>query len=242
MRYKVPNRFNSIENKTNKQGLRWKDNCLVWGKLKLQALIERENLAHVHGLSAPIKHCRLLKRELNGKRRWFVQLVLEGKPFQKPQYQISDGLVGLDLNVSNVAFVANERAGLLPFADNVPSFEREITAISRQMQRSQRDNNPDNYEPDLTGRKGRKTVKKKGKVKKGSLPWHKSRAYLKLAQKKRNLERCKSAYVKSQNRQLVNEILQHGKNIRTEKCQLKDGKSVMARLSLLNPLAISNPN
>jgi transposase len=207
---------------------------LVWGQLKLQALIDWDNLVHLHGLSAPIKYCRLLKRELNGKRRWFVQLVLEGKPFQKPEYQVSDGLVGLDLNVSNVAFVANERAGLLPFADNVPTFEREITAISRQMQRSQRDNNPDNYEPDFTGRKGRKTVKKKGKVKKGYRQWHQSRSYLKLAKKKRNLERRKSAYVKSQNRQLVNEILQHGKDIRTEKVSVKGwqkryGKAIAAK-------------
>jgi hypothetical protein len=168
VRYKVPNRFNSIENKTNKQGLRWKDNCLVWGKLKLQARIDWENPVQLHGLAAPIKYCRLLKRDLNGKRRWFVQIVLEGKPFQKPHHQVSDGLVGLDLNVSNVAFVANKRAGLLPFADKVLTFEGEIKAISRQMQRSQRHNNPNNYEPDFTLAKGRKTVKKKGKVKKGS--------------------------------------------------------------------------
>jgi hypothetical protein len=50
VRYKVPNRFNSIENKTNKQGLRWKDNCLVWGKLKLQARIDWENPVQLHGL------------------------------------------------------------------------------------------------------------------------------------------------------------------------------------------------
>jgi hypothetical protein len=196
VRYKVPNRFNSIENKTNKQGLRWKDNCLVWGKLKLQARIDWENPVQLHGLAAPIKYCRLLKRDLNGKRRWFVQIVLEGKPFQKPHHQVSDGLVGLDLNVSNVAFVANKRAGLLPFADKVLTFEGEIKAISRQMQRSQRHNNPNNYEPDFTLAKGRKTVKK--------------------------------------NRKLVNEILRHGKHIKTEKVSVKGwqkryGKAIAAK-------------
>jgi hypothetical protein len=234
VRFKVPNRFNSIENKTNKQGLRWKNECFVWGKLELQALIDWENPVHLHGLSSSVKYCRILKRELNGKRRWFVQLVLEGTPFQKDKNKVSDGLIGLDLNISNVAFVGDTEAGLLPFAENVPTFEREIKALQRQMQRSQRIANPENYEPDFEARKGRKTVKKKGKVKKGSRKWNKSKTYLKTAKKKRNLERRKAAYAKSQNRKLVNEILRHGKHIKTEKVSVKGwqkryGKAISAK-------------
>ena len=68
----------------------------------------------------------------------------EGLPYQKPQNYVSDGLIGLDLNVSNIAFVADNHADLLPFADKVPTFSKEITKLQRQMQRSQRANNPDN--------------------------------------------------------------------------------------------------
>ncbi|MBR8829843.1 MAG: hypothetical protein N5P05_001200 [Chroococcopsis gigantea SAG 12.99] len=234
VRYKVPNRFNSIENKTNKQGLRWKDNCLVWGKLTLKGIFDPSNPVHCHGLSAPVKYCRVIKRELNGKRRWFVQLVLSGTPYQKPQYQPGDGLIGLDLNITNVAFVGDKKAGLLPFAENVPTLEREIKTIQRAMQRSQRANNPDNYEPDFDGRRGRRKIIKKGKVKKGSRHWKNSRTYLKLAKKKRNLERRKSAYAKSQNRRLVNQILKHGKHIKTEKVSVKGwqkryGKAIGAK-------------
>lgn len=221
VRFKVPNRFNSIQNKTNKQGLRWKDDGLVWGKLELKAILDQGNPIQQHGLSSKVKYCRILKRELNGKRRWFVQLVLEGLPYSKSQNTVADGLIGLDLNISSIAFVGDAKAGLLPFAENIPTFEREIKALQRQMQRSQRVANPYNYEPDFEAKRGRRTVKKKGKVKKGVRRWNKSKTYCKTAKKKRNLERRKAAYAKSQNRKLVNEILRHGKHIQTEKVSVK---------------------
>ena len=234
VRYKVPSRFNSMEGKSNKQGIRWVDNQLVWGKLRLDALIAPENRVMMHGLTSKIKYVRILKREIHGKRRWFAQLVCEGLPYQKPANFVSAGIVGLDLNVSNVAYVADSNAGLLPFADKVPTFEREIGSIQRQMQRSGRANNPDNYEADSEGRKGRKSVTKKGKAKKGKRKWHKSKRYLKLAAKKRELERRKAAYAKSQNRKLVNDILRNGNQIKTENVSVKGwqkryGKAISAK-------------
>lgn len=69
---------------------------------------------------------RILWREIKGKRRWYVQLINEGLPYQKPTNYVSDGLVGLDLNVSNIAFVADKQAGLLPFAENVSTYQKEL--------------------------------------------------------------------------------------------------------------------
>lgn len=163
VRYKVTSRFKFLEGKTNKQGIRWKDNQLIWGKLKLTAIIDYDNPVIQHGLSSPIKYVRILWRELDGKHRWYVQLVCSGEPYRKPQNYVSDGVIGLELNISNIAFVGNAHAGLLPFAENVPTFEREIAALQRQMDRSRRANNPDNYHPDFEGKRGRKIVTKKGK-------------------------------------------------------------------------------
>jgi putative transposase len=234
VRFKVPNRFKSMEGKSNKQGIRWDDNQFVWGKLRLNAIIDPENPVIMHGLESRVKYVRLIKKDLNGKRRWFAQLICEGTPYQKAANFVSTGTVGLDLNVSSVAYVADCNAGLLPFAEKVPTFEREIKAAQRQMQRSQRLANPDNYEPDFEGRKGRKTVIKKGKVKKGKRKWNKSQRYIKLASKKRELERCKAAYSKSQNRKLVNDILRNGNQIKTENVSVKGwqkryGKAISAK-------------
>ncbi|WP_414584093.1 hypothetical protein [Scytonema sp. PCC 10023] len=102
------------------------------------------------------------------------------------------------------------------------------------MQRSQRANNPENFELDFQARRGRKTVTKKGKSKKGKRQWKKSSNYRKAAQKKRELERRKAAYAKSQNRRVVNEILRHGKDIKTENVSVKGwqkryGKAIAAK-------------
>lgn len=90
----------------------------------------------MHGLTCEVKYVRLLWKEVNGKRRWYAQLINKGQPYQKAANFVTPGVVGLDLNVSNVAYVADNNAGLLPFADKVPTYEREIRAIQRKMQRS----------------------------------------------------------------------------------------------------------
>ncbi|HBE54471.1 MAG TPA: transposase [Cyanobacteria bacterium UBA11369] len=234
VRYKIPSRFRSVEGKTNKQGVRWKGNQLVWGKLKLSPLIDEDNPVVQHGLNSAIKYVRLLWRDLNGKRRWYVQLINSGMPYQKPKNYVADGVIGLDLNISSIAFVGDNKAGILPFADKVPTYERDIIALQRQMQRSQRCLNPLNYETDFTSGLGRKSVVKKGKPKKGKRQWKKSKTYQKIARKKRELERRKSAYAKSLNRRIVNEILRHGKQIKTENVSVKAwqkryGKAIRAK-------------
>ncbi len=234
VRYKIPSRFHSMEGKSNVVGIRWKDDCFVWGNLKLRAIIDTDNPVIQHGLQSKIKYVRILWRELNGKRRWYAQLINEGLPYVKTKNYVSDGLIGLDLNISNIAFVGDKHADLLPFAEGVPSKQKEIAKLQRQMQRSQRVANPDNYEADFEAKKGRKTVTKKGKVKKGSREWKKSKAYRQAAKKKRELERNSSAYARNQNRKVVNDILRHGKDIKTEKVSVKGwqkryGKAISAK-------------
>jgi hypothetical protein len=234
VRYKVPTRFRSMEGKSNKTGIRWKDNQLVWGKLTITPIIDSQNPVISHALSSPIKYVRILWKEVHGKRRWYCQLTCEGVPYQKPQNYVSDGTVGLDLNISNVSYVANNEAGLLPFADKVPTYQKKIARLQRKMERSRRATNPDNYKPDSLDRKGRKTVVKKGLPKKGRRKWNKSNNYKQAAATKRELERRKAEYAKSQNRRLVNTILRSGKHIKTERVSVKGwqkiwGKAISAK-------------
>lgn len=244
IRFQVPSRFRSLEGKTNKQGLRWKDEQLVWGKLKLKPRIEGNDPVMLHGLHSPVKYVRLVRKQLGRKTRYFVQLVNEGTPYQKPKNTVGDELVGIDFNVSNLAVVGDSTAELMPFAQGVPSYQKEIAALQRQMERSQRLSNPGNYEPDFTARKGRKLVTKKGMPKKGnkgaqtfgepSSPkqlrqlkrgqkreWKKTNRYRRLQSRKQKLERRKAAYAKCQNRKLVNDVLRIGKNIKGEKVSVK---------------------
>jgi putative transposase len=95
-------------------------------------------------------------------------------------------------------------------------------------------NNPNNYYLDFKAKKGRKTVIKKGKSIKGKRQYEKSKTYLKTTIKKRELERRKTAYAKSQNRQIINDILRHGSHIKTEDVSVKGwqkryGKAIGAK-------------
>ncbi len=185
VRYKVSSRFRSMEGKTNSSGIRWKNERLVWGKLKLDAIIDIDNPVIKHGVSSKVKYVRILWRELNGKRRWYVQLINEGWPYQKPQNYVSDGVIGLDLNICNIAYVGDKKAGLLPFAQNVTTYQKEIRRLERKMERSRRANNPDNYEPDTLIQQGTKIIIKKGQVIKGKKQGNNSQINLKTRRKKR---------------------------------------------------------
>jgi hypothetical protein len=231
IRFKVPKRFRSMEGKTNKQGIRFKEGHLIWGKLTIPAIFDPLNPYHAHALSSKIKYVRVIRKEQKGYQKWFVQLVLEGLPYADPKKFVSSGTVGLDLNISNLAVVGDNRAELLPFADRVPSISKKVASLQRKMARSDRASNPDNYEPDFTSKRGKRTVKRKGKAKKRSraTTYNRSNNYKKLAQQHRELTRIRTARAKTQNQQLVNEVLRIGSHIKTENVSVKGWQKIYGK-------------
>jgi putative transposase len=223
LRFKTPKRFRSMEGKSNKQGIRFKDRQFIWGKLVCPVLIDWENDYQRHSLSCKIKYCRVIRKEQKRQEKWYLQLILEGQPYANPKNYVSSGTVGLDLNISNLAVAGDSQAELLPFAAGVPSISAKIAAIQKAMNRSDRVSNPDNYEPDFEGKKGRKTIKKKGKNKKRSkaTTYNRSKTYKRLLVKHRELNRIRTAFAKTANRHLVNEVLRIGSNIKTENVSVK---------------------
>jgi putative transposase len=207
VRFKQKGQFASLEGKTNKQGIRWTGNDVEWSKLKLPGIITNDPVI-LHGLNSKIKYVRLVRRILNQKTYWFAQLVCEGEPYQKPKNIIDEGTVGIDLGVSTVAIVGDKETIWTPFAVELTSKEKKIRKLQRKMDRQKRANNPDNFNPN-------------GTVKKGSKHWHKSNRYKKTAAKKREIERKQARERKSSHGKLVNQTLKLGKHIKTEKVSVK---------------------
>lgn len=86
------------------------------------------------------------------------------------------------------------------------------------------------------GKKKGRVVKRKGQIKRGKkLEWKNSNNYKRTGQKRRELERRKTAYTKSQNRALVNEILRNGgkqvnlENVSVKSWQKRYGKAISAK-------------
>ncbi len=221
VRFKGKNQMDSVEGKSNKTGIRWKGDGVEWSGLKLEALITSNDPVVLHGLNSSVKYVRLVRRKLAGKNRFYAQLVCKGKPFVKPKNFLGQGVVGLDIGPSTIAIVSDTEANLKEFAFELEFNARTIRRLQRKMDRSRRATNPDNFNPN-------------GTVKKGKNKWNSSLNYLKVRNRKANLERKLAAHRKSLHGELVNNILKLGDIVKLEKLSYKAfqklfGKSVGKR-------------
>lgn len=229
----------SVENKRNDTGLHFvlqrpeegNTGYLEWQGGQLPALINWEDPVVSYGLAHRVKYARLIQRQASSARaqgadrqghRYFVQLALEGIPYQKPKHQIGSDTVGMDLGPSTIAIVPREGTPRLEVlcAELAPDAQA-IRRLQRQMDRERRANNPDNY--DEQGR-----IKQRGKQR---LKWKYSKRYLATRRRKATRERRLAAHRKSLHGRLVHEIVAVGTTILTEKIsyrawQKQFGKSV----------------
>ncbi|MFB2977509.1 zinc ribbon domain-containing protein [Microseira sp. BLCC-F43] len=218
VRFKGKSRYRSIEGKTNKQG-RFKDECLVWG-LK-GVLINQNDPVILHALNSPIKFCRMIRKTVKSKQGWYLQLVCEGLPYTKPKNLIGEGIVGIDLNVSGVGVVSDAGAFIKEFCVEVDKKDRLIKRLQRKNARQLRANNPQNYAADFRSSRGQKTVTKKGRVKKGSKKWNRSKRYLKTQHRKAEIQRSQREHRKSLHGHLVNVLLRQGNHFKMERISVK---------------------
>ena len=152
--------------------------------------------------ACPTKYCRIIRRTIRGRERWFVQLIQEGRPFAK--HPIGDAVVGLDIGPSTIAAVSSADAMLEPFCPTVDQPWKKLRVIERAMDRSRRDTNPGNYQPD-------------GTIKKGPKSWSRSEHYKARQRKRAEVERRLAAERKRAHGELANRVLAQGSTIRTEK-------------------------
>ncbi len=243
VRFKSKGRgLDSVENKWEKSGLRFllqppeegNQGWLVWGKDRLLAIIDWNDPVVKHGLDHRIKYARLIRRKASSPKaqgadcqgyRYYVHLILEGTPHQKPKKKPGHDVIGLDLGPSTLAIVPREgEARLVPLCEELKPNARKKRRLERKLDRKLRANNPQNYDE-----KGR--VKKHGKRR---LTWKTSHGYLATRRRLAHQERKLAAHRKSLHGRLVNEIIHIGNGIRIEKVSYKGwqkqfGKSVGLR-------------
>jgi putative transposase len=220
-RFKSRNQMDTVEGKSNASGIRWRELCVEWLGLKLEAIIIRDDPVVAHGLAARVKYVRLVRRKINGRNRFYVQLICEGRPYQKPKNRLGEGDVGIDVGPSTVAAVGEREAFLAQFCAELGPRQREIRRLQRKIDRQRRANNPNNYHPDGTIKRGPKRWRKSG---------HQRETETKLAE----LHRKQVAHRRSLHGRLVNRILRMGNRFKLEKLsyrafQRRYGRSVGMR-------------
>jgi putative transposase len=220
VRFKGKNQMDSLEGQSNETGLRFKDNTLFWSDLEIPCIIDPENDLISYGLNHRVKYCRIVRRKINSKNRFYLQLINEGTPFQNPKNKIGTEEIGLDIGPSTIAAVADTKATLKQFCSELIPDQKKKRKLQRKLDRSLRATNPKNYNPNGTVKKGKR--------------FKKSNRYKTVSQDLAETDRVLAAHRKSLHGKDINEIIAMGTQIKTENISYKGwqkryGKSIGLR-------------
>ena len=194
--------FVSFEGKNNETFLRYSNGYALIGKRTLKCIINPKDLWMDYALDQRVKYCRLIHKKIKGRDKFYLQLILDGIPFQK--HKIGVGTTGLDLGPSTIAIVSNNKVILKEFCDELIFYDKEKTRLQRLQDRRQRIANPANYNLNGTIKKGRKI-------------WVKSNRYIKTQLELLEVERKLKETRKHLHGRDANTILKLSKTVKTEK-------------------------
>lgn len=191
----------SIEGKTNAQGIKYRNGYIQWNKFNIPVIIKNNDTYAQMAIQNRVKYCRIVKKEIKGKIKFYVQLVMGGIPPTKVNKdgelkgQIGHGDVGIDIGTKTIAYSSKYDVKLLELAPNVNNIDREMKLIQRKMDRSRRSMNPNKYNSDGTINQGNRDK------------WIYSNHYKKLKSKRKELYRKQTEIRKQDHYKMINELL-----------------------------------
>lgn len=156
-----------------------------------------------------IKFCRVFKKYIRSKKRYFIQIVFEGIP--ETNFQTGKGEVGLDLGTSTVAISSKEEVKLLKLSETEQE-TRKIRILQRSLERKRRMANPNNYD-------------EKGKIKKKRKKWKLPKNYFKELEILKETYRIKKVKDDQYKNILAKFILKQGDTVKVEKNSVTSWKN-----------------
>ena len=158
--YKKYGELNSLEGKSNKQGIRFKDDMIIWNGLEIPVIIDYDNYYEYQAMQCDICYNRIVRKYIRNKYKYYVQIVFKGNPPVKVDTEtgeikhcIGQGDIGLDIGTSTIAIASKSDVKILELADRVQNIEKQKRKLLRKMDRSRRVTNPANYNEDGTIKK-----------------------------------------------------------------------------------------
>lgn len=203
----------SVASQKNGNGMTYKNGYFIWngGQSKNKIILKikvtpPKNEYEKEMLSKKIKYLRIVKKWVKTRYKYYLQFALEGKPVKKDRI-VNKGNVGIDIGTQTVAISSADSVIILELADKIDKNHTKKKILQRKMDRSRRYTNPQNYNEDGT-------IKKPPKGQRFS--WYKSKKYIQLAGKVRELERKNADIRKYQHTCLANWILSLGDTVYVE--------------------------
>lgn len=225
--FKKCDELNSIEGKSNKTGIKFKDNKLMWNKLSIPVIIKKNDEYAQMALKNKIKYCRVLSKFIKGRYKYYIQVILEGVPPIKINEEtgeikntISKGRVGIDIGTQTIAIASQYDVKLLELAPEVSNIEKEKRILQRKLDRQRRANNPNKYNKDGT-------IKQENKDK-----WNESNRYIKTRNELREIQRKQDSIRKQSHEKLANYILNLGDKIYVEDMNYKELQAIVKETTI----------
>lgn len=210
------NDLDSIEGKWNASGITYRDGFIKWNKLSVPIIIKNNDIYAQKAIQDRVKYCRIVRKLIRGKYKYYVQLVMEGVPPIKINKQtgeiknaISVGSVGIDIGTQTIAICNNDNVKLLELAPEINNMYKKEVILQRKLDRQRRANNPDNYNTNGTIKRGIK------------LKWHKSKKYIKTQNEFSEIKRKQKVIRKQSHEMLANYIISLGDRILVESMNFK---------------------
>lgn len=226
--FKKYGELNSLEGKSNGTGIKFIDNKLVWNGLEIPAIIKKNDEYAQMALGNRIKYCRVLRRFIRGKYKYYLQIIVDGTPPIKIdkvtgeiKNPIGKGRVGIDIGTQTIAISSNSNVKLLELAPDINNIEKEKRILLRKLDRQRRANNPHKYNKDGTIKQGNKDR------------WIKSNKYIKTQSELKELQRKQKDIRKQNHEKLANYILGLGDKIYVEDMNYK-GLQTRAKETAIN--------
>ena len=212
--YKRHGELNALEGKSNRTGIRFKDNTILWNGLKIPVVIDYDNDYEYQAMQSKICYNRIIRKYIRNKYKYYVQIVFKGNPPIKLiaetgeiKHYMGTGDVGLDIGTRTIAISSQSDVKILELADMIQNIEDQKKKLLRKIDRSRRATNPENYNEDGT-------IKKHGNKK---VLWNQSNHCIKYQNELKELYRKQADIRKYQHECLANYIISLGNKVYVEK-------------------------
>lgn len=214
--FKKYSEMNSLEGKSNKTGIKFKDGALMWNGLKIPVIAKKNDTYVQMALENKIKYCRIVRKLVRRKQKYYLQLILDGTPPIKINNEtgeikngIGSGRVGIDIGTQTIAYSSKHDVKLLELAPEIDNIEKEKRMLQRKLDRQRRSNNPNKYNENGTIKRGNKDK------------WHKSKKYIKTQNELREIQRKQADIRNQSHNKLANSIVSLGNEVYVETMNYK---------------------
>jgi hypothetical protein len=161
VQFKKYGEMNSVEGKSNKTGIRFKNDKLVWNRLEIDILIKNIDTYAQKAIQDGVKYCRIVRKMIRGKYKYYVQLIMEGHPPVKTDKEtgkikrnIGLGNVGIDIGTRTIAISSMNDVKLLELCPEMENVQKNKNVLQRKLDRQSRASNSNNFNEDRTIKRG----------------------------------------------------------------------------------------